>query len=173
MEIRDAVATDRTAIRELARETWHDTYDELDPATIDATVDDWYADDELETAIGGWYADGSLVIDLEDMETVFLVATVDDELVGFTHGLVQGDTGDVLRMYVHPDHQGEGIGTALHERLCEHLASYDIGRIRALDLASNEASRAFYQSLGFEQTDEGTVEIDGERYPEAVYSQDL
>ena len=173
MEIRDARAGDRDEIRVVARETWHDTYDELDPATVDATVDDWYADDELETAIGGWYADGEREIDLEDLGTEFLVAELDGQVVGFTHGIVQGETADVLRMYVHPDHQGEGVGSALHEALIERLEAHDVDRIRALDLASNDASRAFYGAMGFEETDEGVVAIAGERYPEAIYSMDV
>ena len=173
MEIRDARTADRDAIRSVARATWHDTYDDLEPAMIDATVDDWYANEELETAIGGWYADGDLDIDLEDLGTEFLVAEADGEIVGFTHGIVQGETADVLRMYVHPDHQGKGIGSALHERLCDRLEAHGIDRIRSLDLASNDASRAFYTGLGFEETDEGVVEIDGEEYPEAIYSMDV
>ena len=173
MEIRDATEDDHEAIRDVARATWHDTYDELEGETIDETVEEWYADDELDAAIEGWYADGGLAIELDALETEFLVAEVDGEVVGFTHGIVQGEEGDVLRMYVHPDHQGEGIGTALHERLYERLEDADIERIRALDLASNDAARAFYESLGFEETDEGTVRIDNEEYGEAVYTLDL
>ncbi|WP_255194034.1 GNAT family N-acetyltransferase [Natronobeatus ordinarius] len=173
MEIREAVTADREAIREVARATWHDTYDELEAVTIDETVDEWYADDELETAIGGWYADADFDLDLENLKSTLLVAEVDGEVVGFTHGVVMGEEGDVLRMYVHPDHQGAGIGTALHERLVAALEAAGVERIRALDLASNEASRRFYEGLGFERTAEATVEIGGERYAEAVYTIEL
>ena len=173
MEIRDATDDDHDAIREVARETWHATYDELDAETIDETVAEWYADDELDAAIEGWYADGGLALELDALETDFLVAEVDGEVVGFTHGIVQGDEGDVLRMYVHPDYQGEGIGSALHERLAERLEDADVERIRALDLASNDAAREFYEKHGFEETDEGTVRIDDEEYAEAVYTLEL
>jgi len=160
MEIRPATPDDRAAIRDLARETWHDTYDELDAETIDSTVDDWYADDALERA-------------LDEPGTTVLVAADDGEIVGFTHGVVQGDEGDVLRMYVHPDHQGEGIGTALHERLRTDLEDFNMKRMRAIDFASNEDSRRFYENLGFEQTDTGDVEIGGETHEEAVYTLEL
>lgn len=163
MEIRRAVATDREAIREVARETWHDTYGELEAATIDRVVEEWYADDELEAAIGGWDAD-------VELESALFVAEVDGEVVGFTHGIVTDEGGDVLRMYVHPDHQGAGIGTALHDRLVEALEAFGVDRLRALDLASNEASRRFYEGLDFERTAEATVELDGERYAEAIYT---
>lgn len=172
MEIRDATDDDHDAIREVARETWHATYDELDAETIEETVAEWYADDELEAAIEGWYADGGFSVELDALETEFLLAETDGEIVGFTHGIVQGEQGDVLRMYVHPEYQGEGIGSALHERLVERLEPA-VGRIRALDLASNDNAREFYGKHGFEETDEGTVRIDDEEYVEAVYTLEL
>jgi len=68
-------------------------------------------------------------------------------------------------MYVHPDHQGEGIGSELHEQLMAEIESQEAERVRSFDFAFNDASRAFYEGLGFEQTDKGEVEIDGEFYP--------
>ncbi|OIB55645.1 GNAT family N-acetyltransferase [Natrialba sp. SSL1] len=158
--IRPATADDREAIREVARDTWHDTYNELESDIIDETVDDWYADDELERA-------------LSKPGTAVLVAETDDGVVGFTHGVVQEDEGNVLRMYVHPDHQREGIGTALHERLRDDLADFNMNRMRAIDLASNEGGRTFYEELGFEETGGGTVEMGDEEYEEVVYTLEL
>ncbi|ELY98492.1 GNAT family N-acetyltransferase [Natrialba asiatica] len=160
MEIRPATADDRSAIREVARDTWHDTYDDLASDVIDDTVDDWYDDDELERA-------------LSKPGTAVLVAETDAGVVGFTHGVVQDDEGDVLRMYVHPDHQREGVGTALHERLRDDLADFNMNRMRAIDLASNATGRAFYEELGFEETDTGTVELGGEAHEEVVYTLSL
>ncbi|MFA9428155.1 N-acetyltransferase family protein [Natronorubrum sp. A-ect3] len=160
MELRPATLDDREAIRTVARETWHDTYDELEAETIDATVDEWYGDEALETA-------------LSEPGTAFLVAEKDGDVVGFTHGVVTGEEGDVLRMSVHPDHQGEGIGTALHERLREDLQDFNMARMRAIDLASNDGGQRFYEEQGFEQTGEGTVEIGDEERREAVYTLEL
>ncbi|ELY78572.1 GNAT family N-acetyltransferase [Natrinema pallidum] len=160
MEIRPANRDDRERIRSVARETWHETYDELDGETIDRTIDEWYGDEALETA-------------LSKPGTAFLVAEVDGEVVGFTHGVVTVDEGDVLRMSVHPAHQGEGIGTALYERLREDLRDFNMERIRAIDLASNEGGREFYEAHGFEPTDEDEVEIGGEQRREVVYTLEL
>ena len=160
MEIRPATTDDREAIRRVARDAWHDTYDELEAETIDETVDDWYGDETLERA-------------LSEPGTAFLVAEEDGETVGVTHGVVSGDEGDVLRMAVHPDDQGEGIGTALHERLCKDLQDFNMERMRAIDLASNEGGQRFYEEQGFEQTGEGTVEIGGEERREVVYTLEL
>ncbi|WP_222915923.1 GNAT family N-acetyltransferase [Natrinema sp. SYSU A 869] len=160
MEIRPATLEDRERIRTVARETWHDTYDELDAETIDRTIDEWYGDEALETA-------------LSKPGTAFLVAERDGEIVGFTHGVVAEDEGDVLRMSVHPDHQGEGIGTALYEHLREDLQDFNMERMRAIDLASNDGGREFYEGHGFEPTDEDDVEIGGEQRREVVYTLEL
>ncbi|WP_255192126.1 GNAT family N-acetyltransferase [Natronobeatus ordinarius] len=160
MDIRPATEADREAIREVARAAWHDAYDDLEAVTIDETVEEWYADDALERAI-------------DKPGTAVLVAERDGEVVGFTHGVVSEEEGDVLRMYVHPDHQRQGVGAALHERLREDLADFNMRRMRAMDLASNEASREFYEGLGFERTDEAEVELGGEEYTEAVYTLEL
>lgn len=160
IQIRPATQSDREAIREVAREAWHDTYDDLDPETVDETVDAWYDDEVFASA-------------LDEPGTAVLVAEHDREVVGFTHGVVHEDEGDVLRMYVHPDHQGEGIGTALHERLREDLEDFNMQRMRAIDLASNESGRRFYEALGFEKSGEGTVEIDDTEYEEVVYTLEL
>ncbi|ELZ19508.1 GNAT family N-acetyltransferase [Natrinema limicola] len=160
MEIRPASHDDRDRIRVVARETWHDTYDELDAETIDETIEEWYSDEALETA-------------LTKPGTAFLVAERDGEIVGFTHGVVSEAEGDVLRMSVHPDHQNEGIGTALYERLREDLQDFNMERMRAIDLASNEGGREFYETRGFEPTDEDDVEIGGEKRREVVYTLEL
>ena len=160
IELRPATADDREAIREVARAAWHDTYDELDAETIDETVDAWYDDETFLEAI-------------DEPGTAVVVAERDGELAGFTHGVVYEDEGDVLRMYVHPDHQREGIGTALHERLRSALEDFNMNRMRAIDFASNEGGRRFYEELGFEQTGTGGVEIGDETYDEVVYTLEL
>ena len=156
MNIRPAEPDDFDAIKAVARETWHDTYDELEAELIDRTVDEWYTDDSMPLE-----APGTIVLVVEDD---------DGDVSGFTHAVAQGETADILRMYVSPSVQGEGVGTDLHERLVEQLEVYDVDRIRAFDFAFNEASREFYEGLGFEQTDTGEVVIDGDTYDEAVYT---
>jgi len=165
MDIRAADHDDFEAIEAVARATWHDTYDDLEADVIDETVDDWYTDDSMPLE-----APGTVVLVAERAESE---SGEEGELVAFTHAVVQGARADVLRMYVHPDHQGEGIGAELHEHLLAELEAYDVERIRSLDFAFNDASRRFYEGLGFEQTDTGEVVIDGESYDEAVYTLEL
>ncbi|MXV62638.1 GNAT family N-acetyltransferase [Natronorubrum sp. JWXQ-INN-674] len=178
MKIRPAEPDDFPAIKAVARQTWHDTYDELEDDLIDRTVDNWYTDDSMPLRAPGTVvlvveadpraADESGMRDGEDSED-----GENGEIVGFTHAVAQGETADILRMYVKPDAQGDGVGTDLHERLVEQLEVYDVDRIRSIDFAFNDTSRRFYEGLGFEQTNTGEVEIDGNYYDEAVYTLEL
>jgi len=47
MNVRSATSDDFEAITAVARDTWHDTYDELEADMIDRTVDNWYTDDSM------------------------------------------------------------------------------------------------------------------------------
>ncbi len=161
MEIRPAASGDFEAVREVARRAWHETYEGvLDEELMDATVDDWYSERSLtETA--------------ERPGTALLVAVEDGDVIGFCHGVVVGDEGDVLRLYVDPERWGEGVGTALFERFREDLVDFNMRRLRAMVLADNERGAAFYESLGFERSGEAETELGGETYREAVYTLDL
>ncbi|WP_139136266.1 N-acetyltransferase, partial [Haladaptatus sp. W1] len=68
------------------------------------------------------------------------------------------------------DHWGDGIGTALYERLRGDFRDINMKRIRAMVLSQNDMGIEFYQRLGFEKTDEATVEIGPGEYDESVYT---
>ncbi|WP_458186732.1 N-acetyltransferase family protein [Haladaptatus sp. NG-WS-4] len=158
LEIRPANEGDFGAIRRVAHRAWNEAYDDvLDEDTITETVSSWYSNESLADA-------------LDRPGTAFLVALTDDELVGFCHGVCHEDEGDVLRLYVDPDDWGEGVGTALHERLRADLQDFNMKRMRAMVLADNEIGNKFYRGLGFEKDDEGTVELGGQEYRENVYT---
>lgn len=169
--IRRAFDADADDIRSVARAAWHDAYDSLDPDVIDETVTDWYAD-PLGSALLGW-ADNVPVNDIDIVEATMLVAEQGDDIVGFTQGITMHTTGTMLRLYVRPDFHHEGVGTALYEGLEEIFREQGVTRFRAVDLASNDRSRQFFQNLGFEQTNTRTLTIGGEPYDEAVYARDL
>jgi len=89
-------------------------------------------------------------------------AEADGDLVGFTHGVVTAEEGDVLPDVCPPGPPGRGIGTALYERLQEDLRDFNMKRMRAIDLASNESGREFRDPrVRTDRRDE--VEIGGEQ----------
>ncbi len=55
-------------------------------------------------------------------------------------------------VYVHPDHQGEGLGQALMQSLIEQARALQIHVMVAAIEAGNTASIRLHRQLGFEQT---------------------
>lgn len=159
MEIRDATEDDISTVRSVARESWKRAYSDAVPeSVIDDAVSEWYAEDAMTRIIG-------------DDEQVCLVATGEDgEIVGFSHGATDGDIGDVLRLYVHPDRWHEGIGTALLEAVEERLSEMGAETMQAMVLADNEMGNAFYEEQGFEKTGEAETQLDGTTRTENVYA---
>ncbi len=54
-------------------------------------------------------------------------------------------------VYVHPDHQGRGVGRAVLAELVERGASHGFHAIIGRIVGHNEASIAMHRSVGFEQ----------------------
>ncbi|KTG08013.1 GCN5 family acetyltransferase [Haloprofundus marisrubri] len=168
MEIRPAKTNDIEAIRRVARQSWAATYDDiLGSETVEETVSEWYSDETLSDA-------------LDRPGTAFLVAEIGDgsvddggKLIGFCHGVVEAEQGDVVRLYVDPDHWREGVGSALYDRLRSDLEDFNMKRVEAIVLADNEMGNEFYRHLGFEHTGEGEVTMGGESYRENVYTKEL
>ena len=81
-----------------------------------------------------------------------------------------GENGAGLKsIYVDPERQGEGVGSALLDRGVEALPDrIDVLRLEVL--AANDGARGFYEAHGFERTGDATHDIDGQSYPTAVYS---
>lgn len=160
MEIRPATPSDIDGIQHVARRSWDETYaDILDPDVIAETVAEWYADETLTEAC--------------DEPGVILLVADDDGVVGFCHGVLHEDEGDVLRVYVDPNRWGESIGWELLDRVRNNLEDFNMRRMRATTLADNPIGNGFYREYGFEKTGEGEVEIGGKRYAENVYTQEF
>lgn len=161
MPPREATSDDVDAIRRVARASWETDYPEiLSRESIDAGLDEWYAPEDVEE-------------ELERPRTVLYVAEDEGEVAGFAHALWVGSDGDVLRIYVHPDARGEGLGRALLERARETLIAQDVDRIQAMVLEENEPGNAFYRAFGFERVDTGETTIGDERYRENTYELSL
>ena len=156
MELRDATAADVDAIREVARESLHASYDHaVDEALLAEAVDEWYDPDDLVAYIG-------------DEGTVCPVAVVDEDVVGRRERV-----GEIDWVHVHPDHREFGIGSALLERVEAELSDADVDRIEARVLVANEAGTAFYEGEGYELVGERRVEIGEETFDEREYRKQI
>ncbi len=90
-------------------------------------------------------------------ETTCLVATEDEEILGFV--LARVDPGDGLRpslagevheLYVVPEARHRGLGTDLAAAAVRWLRAHGARAIRTLVCADNTDSREFWQRQGFE-----------------------
>jgi len=157
MTVRSATADDVDAIRTIARDSWEVDYPEiLSRETVEEAVEDWYGAEQVKNAI-------------EAPLAFLLVAERDGNPVGFLHGVLDGDTGAILRLYVHPDHRGEGVGTDLFDAIHSAFVDHDVDQIQGMVLAANEPGNSFYRHLGMEQVDSGETIIGGESFTEHTY----
>ena len=84
-----------------------------------------------------------------------IVATVDDEIVGFGSlspfkERAAYSTSVEDSVYVHREHQGEGIGRALLAELVDRSTAHGFHAMFARIVAGHSASIALHESLGFE-----------------------
>lgn len=163
MNIMEAVAGEEDEIREVAEESWLHDYPEI--LTRESAVEgahEWYSEETIKNSIAK-----------EDAQ--ILVAKRAGEIVGFVH-VAEGEavgTGDILRIYVSPDHREEGLGSALLEAGVTWLLDHDVEHVRARVLADNEPGCEFYVDHGFEPThDSETTLIAGDEYEEHTYVQE-
>ncbi|MEL7450975.1 MAG: N-acetyltransferase family protein [Pseudomonadota bacterium] len=84
----------------------------------------------------------------------WLVATANDETLGFAYGTVHRHRAAYQRsaetsVYVHEAHRGKGVARQLYERLFERLAELGYYNAYAGITLPNDASVAFHAATGF------------------------
>lgn len=156
VDIREATAGDAAAIQTVARASWHAAYDEiLGPETVTEVVDSWYDPERLLT--DDIRPDDRPLFVAEQGGIVGFIEGVEDDSVADNSG--EDNSGAHLyRFYVHPDCWGEGIGTALLERLESTLRECGISELRLSVFGENDIGVRFYEARGFERVDEGQDE---------------
>ena len=85
--------------------------------------------------------------------TVF--AAVENSIaVGTLAGVIDSGVFELISIYVHPDHRGNGVGEALLDRLYEALKGEDIPVFTELTLQDEEDEilQSFLEDQGFEET---------------------
>lgn len=137
--IRPATPADVLGIAEVARATWDTTYAQsIASHNRRQILDRAYGPEALREAMEaepGW----------------FFVATAHEEtIVGFAHYLQRFDAqGELVRIYVHPDHQRRGIGRAFLATGLAALAAAGISHCYVSVEVHNAGARAFYERFGF------------------------
>jgi len=165
VDIRAAVPDDAPAIRRVARAAWRAAYgDIVAEATIEAAIDSWYDVAGLRESV-------------DRADARFLVAERGGEVVGFGQALVAEPTAragaELARLYVHPDHWDEGVGSALLARLEDWLRERGVDRVRLAVLADNDAANAFYESRGYRRVETRRMDLQGEAVTDYVRKKEL
>ncbi|PSP75842.1 N-acetyltransferase [Halobacteriales archaeon QS_1_68_20] len=158
MDLRQATRSDLDAIQRVAERSW----------TVD--YPDFTSRESVTEGVHEWYSDARLEAEIDRGDAAVLVAERAGEIVGFTHAAWSGDEGDVMRVYVDPDHRGQGVGSALLESAVATLFERDVAEVRAMVLADNDPGNEFYRSHGFEREEEThETRIADEFYDEHVW----
>lgn len=160
MEVRYVTADDsRAAISEIYEKSWKHAYCGIIPQD--------YLDSIPQ---GRWES----VPDRAGMRTILCLE--DAKPVGVSSfgvsRLERLDTwGEIVSLYLLPEHMGRGIGRALLEHVVTELRASGFERIFLWVLEENVRARRFYERCGFRQTNDFTdISIGGKDLREIRYS---
>lgn len=115
-----------------------------------------------------------------DRKTAY-VAEHDGKIVGLMFGTLdsdydyfKGDYADLVALYVYPEYQGMGVGTALKDIFVEWAKSKEADRFVIGVLKENHKARKVYESWGGKLSDhEQDFMIMRKGYPEVFYVFDI
>jgi N-acetylglutamate synthase-like GNAT family acetyltransferase len=163
MEVREAVAGDGEAIREVVEAAWYAGYSGfLTPQQIARELDELYDPEFLERVVG------------ETEGLWFLVCEQDGEVVGFASAAPQwADEAELFTLYVDPDRWGEGAGSALLAAIEVRCRDEGIDRLACSVFCENYAGFPFLESRGFERLGETRTEFGGSVQREYEYEKRL
>lgn len=160
--VRPAAPDDVPAIRRIGREAWHAAYDDVIGETA------------VDRQLSEWYDEASLRASVTDDGQVFVVAET-GRIRGFASAVpdTESDRWHLARIYVDPDDWGEGVGTAMLDRVETALRERGVDAYELAVMADNDVGVSFYETRGFERTDTRTVELGGVETTEHWYRKEL
>ncbi|WP_370044533.1 N-acetyltransferase family protein [Lysinibacillus sp. RC79] len=133
-------------VQEIAKKSWHHTYEGIIPHEIQNRF--------LQVA----YSRDRLLDRIEN--SLFLVAILDESIVGFANfsNVVDGEA-ELYSIYLLPETQGKGIGTALLQEGIKMLP--DLTSLLVCVEKENTIGMNFYQAKGFKKIEEFDELFDG------------
>jgi GNAT superfamily N-acetyltransferase len=149
VSVRRARAGDADAIRDVAHDAWRATYHDL------------IGKEPVERFLAQAYTPERVSLRIERHET-FVASLADGDASGvdaFVEAMRQGDHAHIVAFYTRPGARGQGIGSALLDRVITAFPGLDIS---ADVLVGNDLGEPFYVARGFEAGDLLEEELGGE-----------
>jgi ribosomal protein S18 acetylase RimI-like enzyme len=145
--IRKMVQEDINQVQDVAKTTWNATYEGIIPLEVQ------------EKFLNSAYNEDSMKQRLE-VSTLF-VAEVEERVVGFANFSPVRDGGKVElgAIYLYPEQQGKGIGSALLQKGIQDLDG--VTEIYINVEKDNVIGKTFYEAKGFEVVSEFDDDFDG------------
>lgn len=152
MQVRPAAIADAPAIAGIHVASWQAAYRGQMP---DSVLDNL----NVEKRAAFWRSH------LAEHPTATLVAEWNREIVGFCDVVPSRDkdanpqtTAEIVAIYIHPGHWRRGAGRALCLRALEVARNEHFAAVTLWALASNNAARGFYETIGFRR--DGTTKTE-------------
>ena len=145
--IREMKQEDIHAVQNVAKIAWHDTYEGIIPREIqDSFLDEAYSDEKMKYRL---------------KNTHLFVAEEEGEVIGFANfsPVRLQNEAELGAIYLLPDQQGKGIGSALLQSGIKALKG-----IRKLYIhveAANEKGKRFYEAKGFAELEQFEEDFEG------------
>lgn len=145
--IREMDTEDTKQVQDVAKTTWNATYEGIIPLSVQ--------DNFLKSA----YNDEMMKRRLEQSQ--LFVAVYDEKVVGFANFSPVSEEGkaEIGAIYIYPEFQGKGIGSALLQKGINSLD--DVKEIYINVEKENKIGKTFYEAKGFQIVKEFDDDFDG------------
>ena len=159
MQVREATPADAEDVHRVAEAAWHDAHADIVGA------------DAVDAFLAEYYDPATLRERYRNADSVTFVVDDEGRVVGYASGVPSGDGYTLGSLYVHPERQGEGIGSRLLARVEDAAREADYDAVDLVVMAGNNDSIGFYESKGYERVadhyDE-MLDVDGHVYEKSV-----
>lgn len=145
--IREMKREDMKQVQDVAQKSWHSTYEGIIPRKIQENfLKVAYSDEMMEKRLN---------------ESLIFVAVMNNKVVGFSNFTTVNNAGqaELSAIYLYPNYQGKGIGTALLQQGIETLKNV---KTIYIDVEKeNNSGTIFYKAKGFKVIKEYEENFDG------------
>ncbi len=150
--ISDAVSEDVLQTTRLLHETWLATYPNKEHGVTAEDVDESYKDSYTEE---NQKKRKERIKNLPKNERQ-ITAKIGDKIVGVCAGIVNEDKNELKMLYVLPEYQGKGVGTALWLEIRKFFDPKKGTIVKLIEY--NAKTKKFYEGLGFRDTGKRIVD---------------